>query len=148
MLLAAPPAFAGGGPTLNGTWEGSYSCKTGAADGKDSFKVTATLSISQGAITESLVAAISATSFSGTTVPSAADPSSGVGALIACDTSDDPAGLLNRIETFHYGVDASGGGTLKTSGAYTFDDGAVVGVCKGTWKRVSTEPVKIVGCTP
>lgn len=146
LLLAASPAFAGGGPTLNGVWEGSYSCKAESADGRNSAKVTATLFISQGAIAEPLTASISATNFSGTTIPSTADSSSGAGALIACGTSDAAGAFLNWIETFHYQVDEGGGGTLKTSGAFL--DGVLVGTCKGTWKRVSNEPVKVGGCAP
>jgi hypothetical protein len=146
LLLAASPAFAGSGPTLNGVWEGSYSCKAGSAGGKDSFKVTATLFISQGSITEPLTASISATTFSGAAIPSTADSSSGAGALIACGTTAAAGALLNWIETFYYQVDEGGGGTLKTSGAFL--DGVLVGTCKGTWKRVSNEPVKAGGCAP
>ena len=152
-FVVALPAFAGGGPTLNGAWEGSYSCKFEDSSGKGSFKVTQSfLAISQGAIGGPLIANISdgmnSVPYSGTTVPSAGSSSEGAGAWIACGTSDATTGdLFNEIETFHYKVDANGGGTIKKSGAYV-TNGVEVGVCKGSWKRVSTNPVKVVGCAP
>jgi hypothetical protein len=153
FLTAASPSFAGGGPTLNGSWEGSYSCKFEDSSGKGSFKVSPSfLAISQGAIGGPMIVNISdgmsSVPYSGTTVPSAASSSEGAGAWIACGTSDaTTGGLFNEIETFHYKVDANGGGTIKKSGAYV-TNGEETGVCKGSWKRVSTGPVKVVGCAP
>jgi len=152
-LAVALPAFAGGAITLNGIWEGSYSCKFEDSGGKGSFKVSPSfLAISQGAISGPMIVNISdgmsSVAYAGTTVPSAASSSEGAGAWIACGTSDaTTGGLFNEIETFHYQVDASGDGTIKKSGAYV-ENGVEVGTCKGSWKRTSTGPVKVAGCTP
>ena len=149
LLGLAAPAIAGDSVTLNGIWQGSYTCKTEDADGKGTLKVTeSVLTISQGAITSAFNADIDGVPYSGTTVASAPNDADGAGAWIACGTSDATAGgLFNEIETFHYQVDPSGGGTIKKSGAYV-QNGVEIGVCKGSWKRVSTGLVKVGGCAP
>ncbi len=147
----AVPAFAGGAPTLQGVWEGSYSCKFEDSSGKGSFKVSPSfLLIEQGAISGPMIVNISdgmsSVAYSGTTVPSAASSSEGAGAWIACGTSDaTTGGLFNEIETFHYKVDSNGTGTIKKSGAYV-TNGIEVGTCKGSWKRAQIGLVKVVGC--
>ena len=108
------------------------------------------LLIEQGAISGPMIVNISdgmtSVAYSGTTVPSAANSSQGAGAWIACGTSDaTTGGLFNEIETFHYSVDANGTGTIKKSGAYV-TNGVETGTCKGSWKRVQTGLVKVVGC--
>jgi hypothetical protein len=150
IICGSPSAFAGVSTNLTGVWEGSFSCKTETAEGKGSFKEReSTLLINQLGALGPLVVEIDPGSvpYSGTLVPSAGDPNEGAGAWIACGTSDATTdGLFNEIETFHYKVDpADGSGTIKKSGAYV-TNGVEVGVCKGSWKRVTTKSPKIVAC--
>ena len=83
-----------------------------------------------------------------TAARSASDPSQGAGAFIKCGTSDATTnGLLNVIETFHFKVDGSGGGSLKGSGAFVVN-GETVGVCKASWRRTGPFGGKLGGCAP
>ncbi len=153
MTLAfAPPALAGGPSTLSGVWEGSYSCKTEGAGGGGTFKPdgVSTLVIDQIGPTGPLNVRVEANgetgTFSGTLIPSATNPDEGAGAWIACGTSDGTANSsFNEIETFTFKLGADGKGTLKQVGVFVTNE-SQVGICKGTWKRVSTQPVMIPGC--
>lgn len=149
LLALAPPAFAGGSPSLTGVWEGTYSCKIEDADGKRSLKVPVMLFISQLGPSGPLVANIlskGSGGYSGTIVPSLENPNEGVGMLIECGTNDSTtAGDYAEFQTFSYKVGADGSGTIKASGGYT-QKSEEVGTCKVTWTRVSLGPVKTSPC--
>ena len=148
IAFGSTPALAGPPPSLAGTWEGSSSCKLEDADGKESSKSSSTVFILQAGADGPLVVSIDGTAYSGTFVRSASDPSQGAGAFIKCGTSDATTnGLPNVIETFHFKVDGSGGGSLKGSGAFVVN-GETVGVCKASWRRTGPFGGKLGGCAP
>jgi hypothetical protein len=142
LVLLAGSAAAGGPPSLTGTWEGSYACKTENDEGKDKFDSgPATLLVTQlgpsGPLVLNLVSK-GVGGYSGTIVPSAVKPGEGTGAMIACGTNDGTTtSVYNEVTTFHYKVGTDGAGTLKTSGVFVLN-GVYTGVCKGTWTRTST----------
>jgi hypothetical protein len=149
LLAAAPPALAGGPPSLTGVWEGTYSCKIEDAEGKRTLKVSATLLINQlgssGPLEVNLVSKGTG-AYSGTIVPSLEKPNEGVGMLIACGTNDSTTtGEYAEFQTFSYKVGPGTSGTIKASGGYS-QKSQEVGVCKATWTRTVTKPPITVAC--
>lgn len=146
LVSAASAAWAGGPPSLVGTWEGSFSCKAQTPEGKSSAKESdSTLQIAQtGNVLRVL---LDGDTYSGTIFQSVGAPNEGAGAWIFCGTSDSTtAAAFNEIETIQFKVDPeSGSGSIKKSGVYVLN-GSQVGVCKGSWRRVSTEPPVVGTC--
>lgn len=148
IVFGSTPATSGGVNTLTGVWAGSFTCKTEDANGKGSFKESESdLLISQTVAGGPLILLIDGTPYSGTVIPSAADPNEGAGAFIACGTSDGTInGVLNEVETIHWKIDpTTGSGTIKKSGAFSTNE-VQVGTCKGSWRRVNTNSPKVVAC--
>lgn len=149
LVLAAAPASAG---NLVGTWVGRFSC--GAEDANGKFKFTETVSevlISQpgGPGTSPLRLTIDGAAYSGSIIPSASSPTSdGVGAFVACGTSDtEGVGLFSEIELIRWKVDGNGGlrGSIKKAGVYV-TNGVEIGACKGGWVRTSLTDPGILAC--
>ena len=149
LLALAPPAFAGGTPSLTGVWEGTYGCKIQDAEGKRTLKVPVNLLINQlgpsGPLEVNLVAKGTG-GYSGTIVPSLEKPNEGVGVLIACGTNDSTTlSEYAEFETFSYKVGSDGSGSIKLSGGYT-QKSEEVGVCKATFTRTATKPPITAAC--
>lgn len=149
LLALAPPAFAGGAPSLTGVWEGTYSCKIQDAEGKRTLKVPVNLLINQlgpsGPLEVNLVSKGTG-GYAGTIVPSLEKPNEGVGVLIECGTNDSTTpGDYAEFETFSYKVGSDGSGSIKMSGGYT-QKSEEVGVCKMTFTRTATKAPITVPC--
>jgi hypothetical protein len=148
LALVALPASAG---DLVGTWEGSWSCRTEDASGRGRDRQNpSTLQISQpgGPGTSPLRVLIDGTQYAGSIVPSASAPTSrGVGAFVACGTSDtEGAGAFSEIELIRWSVDAANGnGSIRKAGVFV-TNGDAIGACTGSWRRVSTNDPGIGAC--
>jgi hypothetical protein len=147
LVLIALPASAG---NLVGTWVGRFSCSAEDANGR--FKSTETdsvLQISQpgGAGTSPLRLTIDGTQYSGSIIPSASSPTTdGVGAFVACGTSDAEGAGFNEIELIRWKVDGgTGRGSIKKAGVYV-ENGVQIGACKGGWVRTTTADPGIGAC--
>jgi len=149
LALAAAPALAGTAPNLNGTWQGSITCKGEDSGGKQTLKTDpSTLGIIQAGPTGPLLALLDSTQYSGTFAASLDDPREGVGALIACGTNDGTVtSSESTIHSFHYKLDSSGGGTIKAEGVFVVN-GIGSGTCKGSWRRTGPFLGKLGGCAP
>jgi hypothetical protein len=147
LVLLALPAAAG---NLVGTWTGSFSCRVEDENGRSRLRQQqSTLSISQpgGPGTSPLRLTIDGIQYSGSIVPSASDPTErGVGAFVACGTSDTEAfGAFNEIELIRWSVDAGGRGSIRKGGVFV-ENGLQVGACTGGWQRSSTADPGIPAC--
>ena len=147
LALIAVPAAAG---NLVGTWVGSFSCRVEDEDGRGSLRQQqSVLSISQpgGPGTSPLRLQIDGVQYSGSIVPSAGDPTRrGVGAFVACGTSDTEAfGAFSEIELIRWSVDAGGRGSIRKAGVFV-ENGLQVGGCTGSWRRTSTNDPGIPAC--
>jgi hypothetical protein len=148
LVWLALPAAAG---NLVGTWEGSWSCRTEDANGRGRDRQNPSiLEISQpgGPGTSPLRVSIDGVQYAGSIVPSANDPTErGVGAFVACGTSDTEAGgAFSEIELIRWSVDAgSGRGSIRKAGVFV-TNGEGIGACTGSWQRVSTADPGIPAC--
>lgn len=153
LLLTALPAAAG---NLVGTWIGRFTCTIEDADGRTRLQArNSTLTISQpgGAGTSPLRLLIDdgtggLIQYTGSIVPSAGDPTrEGVGAFVACGTSDSEAGgSFSEIELIRWRVDAANGrGSIRKVGVFV-ESGTAVGACQGAWARTSVVDPGIGAC--
>lgn len=148
LVLVALPAAAG---NLVGTYEGSWSCRTEDAGGRGrDSEPTSILQISQpgGAGTSPLRVMIDGVVYAGSIIPSAGDPTRrGVGAFVACGTSDTEAGgNFSEIELIRWSVDPGNGrGSIRKAGVFV-TNGDGIGACTGSWRRVSTADPGIGAC--
>jgi hypothetical protein len=152
LVLGVVPAHAG---DLSGTWKGKFSCSLVNAQGKQklsSRSVTApdagvsTLEVSQpdGPGTSTLQVRIDGTLYSGFVLGTGA-ATSGAGAFVDCTPTNAPGGF-GEIRNFRWKVAAdSVKGTLSWRGLLV-DDDAVVGSCRGSWRRVSREDPGVASC--
>lgn len=147
LVLLALPAAAG---NLVGTWVGRFSCATEDADGRGKLTEPAsTLEISQpsGPGTSPLRVMIDGVHYTGSIVPSASNPTEeGVGAFVACGTSDAEGAGFNELELMRWKVEAGGvRGAIKKAGVFV-ENGVEIGACKGGWVRTSTVDPGIAAC--
>ena len=146
LVLMALPASAG---NLIGTWVGSFACKTENANGKGTLREpTSTLLISQpDPGTSPLRLTIDGVQYTGSIVPSNSNPTTdGVGAIVACGTSDAEGAGFHEIELIRWKVEADGvRGSIKKAGVFV-TKGQEIGACKGGWVRTSTTDPGIGAC--
>jgi hypothetical protein len=148
LVCLALPSFAG---NLVGTYEGSWSCRTEDANGRGRDRQNpSTLQISQpgGPGTSPLRVVIDAVPYTGSIIPDASDPTErGVGAFVACGTSDTEAvGAFNEIELIRWSVDPGNGrGSIRKVGVFV-TNGDGIGACSGSWQRVSVADPGIPAC--
>ena len=152
LALGAAPAAAG---DLTGTWKGKFSCGLLSGQGKQKLSsrgVTApdpgvsTLEVSQpdGPGTSTLQVRIDGELYAGFVIGTGA-ATSGAGAFMDCTPNDEPGGF-SEIRNFRWKVAAdSVKGSLSWRGLLV-DDDALVGSCKGSWRRVSREDPGIISC--
>ena len=152
LVLGAAPTHAG---DLTGTWKGKFSCTMTSAQGKQklsSRSVTApdpgvsTLEVShpEGPGTATLQVRIDGVLYAGFVLGTGAAVS-GAGAFMDCTPTNDPGGF-GEIRNFRWKVaPADVKGSLSWRGLLV-DDDAVVGSCRGSWRRVSREDPGIASC--
>ena len=152
LALSAAPSHAG---DLTGTWKGKFSCTVLSDAGKQKLSsrtVTApdpgvsTLEVSQpdGPGTNTLQVRIDSVLYAGFVLGTGAAVS-GAGAFVDCTPTNDPGGF-GEIRNFRWKVAAdSVKGSLSWRGLLV-DDDAVVGSCRGSWRRVSREDPGVASC--
>lgn len=153
-LLFATPALAS---DLVGTWEGKYKCtEVDAATGQtSSFSQDSVLEIAHVSTVNNVVllnVSIDGTLYSSRAIDrGGAGSGKGVGDFVRCGSNDDAWLGGAEIEHFTFKVnDAKGTGSIKKKGQYNLTDGVPsgggVGVCTGSWKRVSIAPPAVPAC--
>jgi hypothetical protein len=153
LVLCALPAQAG---DLTGIWKGKFKCKL--EDGEGRQKITSreitspeagmsTLEVSHpdGPDTPALQLRIDDVLFAGFLLPEAGT-ASGIGAIVDCSPDDDPAVGFGEIRSFRW-KEKPGDvkGWISWRGMMVSDD-AVIGSCKGKWRRVSRMDPGIAPC--
>jgi hypothetical protein len=152
FALAAAPAQAG---DLTGTWKGKFACTMQSAQGKQKSSSrgvstpepgVSTLEVSHpdGPGTPTLQVRIDGVLYAGFVIgpPAAA---AGAGAFFDCTVTTDPGGF-GEIRNFKWKAtpdDVKGSISWRS---LLVDDDAVVGSCKGKWRRISREDPGVASC--
>jgi hypothetical protein len=153
LVLAAVPAQAG---DLTGIWKGKFKCKLDDGDSRQklsSREVTSpeagmsTLEVSHpdGPDTQALQLRIDDVLFAGFVLPEGAT-TSGIGAIVDCNPNDDPGIGFGEIRSFRWKATPDDvKGSIAWRGMLVSDD-AVIGSCRGKWRRVSRMDPGIAPC--
>jgi len=152
LALAVTSAHAG---DLTGIWKGKFSCTLMSDAGKEKLSSRAVEAPDPGLST------LEVTHPDGPGTPTlqlridnglragfllgGADAAKGAGAIVDCSAAIDPSGF-GEIRNFRFKVSPDAvKGTVSWRGLLV-EDGAVVGACKGRWKRVSRQDPLIPRC--
>jgi hypothetical protein len=151
--LIAAPAAAG---DLTGVWKGKFKCTL--QDGQSKQKLssrtvaapeagvsTLELTHPDGPDSPALQIRIDNVLFAGFMLVDAGG-ASGVGAIVDCNPNQDPGTGYGELRTFRWrAAPGAIAGSISWRGMLV-DDDAVIGSCRGSWRRVSREDPGVSYC--